>query len=69
MAFKGHRGEFLKGYDRYAKNVTLTYLKSGLYRTAAGGVASILTFLILFYWVCVNVFYAIYNHGSYIESS
>ena len=69
MGFYSYRGDFLKGYDRYAKNVTLTYLKSGTYRTAAGGICSIISFILLFYWLCVNVFYALANHGSYSVST
>ena len=64
----GH-GEFFKGYDRYAKQVSLTYLKSGTYRTACGGICSIFSFTILFYWLVVNVFYACYDYGTYAVSS
>lgn len=68
MGFHSYRGDFLKGYDRYAKPVSLTYLKSGSYRTAAGGIATIVGFCMLFYWVCVNVFYALYDSGTYTKS-
>ena len=63
------RGELLKPYDRYAKQVSLTYLKSGTYRTAAGGACSIFSFLVLVYWLAVNVFYAIYDNGTFDNSS
>lgn len=69
MGFHSYRGEFLKGYDRYAKAVSLTYLKSGTYRTGAGGICSIISFTLLFYWLCVNVFFALWKYGSYTVSS
>ena len=53
MTIQGYRGEFLKGYDRYAKAVSLTYMKSWAYVTPAGGVFSICGFILIFYWVCV----------------
>ena len=63
------KGEFFKSYDRYAKQVSLTYLKSGTYRTATGGACSIFSFTILIYWLAVNVFYAIYDYGSFSVST
>ena len=70
MSFSAHRrGEILKSVDRYAKSVTLTYLKSGTYRTPIGGCCTIISFLILFYWLVVNIFYSLANHGSYSVQS
>ena len=69
MTFRGHRGDCLKGYDRYAKVVSLTYQKKGSYSTPAGGCFSVVSFCLLFYWVCVNVFYALYDYGTYSMSS
>ena len=63
------KGSFFKSYDRYASSVSLTYLKSGTYQTSAGGVCSIISFIILMYWLVVNIFYAIYDHGSYTVST
>ena len=63
------KGQFFKKYDRYAKQVSLTYLKSGTYRTAAGGACSIFSFTILVYWLAVNIFYAIYDYGTYSTST
>ena len=60
---------FLKRYDRYAKNVTLTYKKSGSFETSIGGICSILSFLLLFYWLLVNFFYAFYDYGTYTTES
>ena len=57
---------FFKRYDGYAKNVTLTYKKSGTYDTSCGGLASIVTFIMLFYWLLINCFYAIYDNGSFV---
>ena len=65
MGFHSYRGEFLKGYDRYAKAVSLTYLKSGSYRTGAGGICTIICFCLLSYWCLVNIFYALYNGGTF----
>ena len=69
MGFHSYRGDFLKGYDRYAKAVSLTYLRSGTYRTGAGGICSMISFALLFYWLAVNIFYALYQYGSYTVSS
>jgi len=69
MGFHSYRGDFLKGYDRYAKGISLTYMRSGSYRTGAGGICSIISFCLLFYWVCVNVFFSFYNHGTYTTSA
>ena len=68
MGFHSYRGDFLKGYDRYAKAVSLTYLRSGTYRTHAGGICTMIGFCLLFYWVCVNVFYALHDYGTYSTS-
>ena len=56
---------FFKLYDRYAKNVTLTYRRSGAFETSVGGACSIFSFIILAYWLAVNIFYAIFDHGTY----
>ena len=61
--------KFFKRYDRFAKNVTLTYKKSGNFETSCGGIASILSFLLLFYWLLVNFFFAIYDNGTYTTQS
>ena len=68
MGFHSYRGEFLKGYDRYAKAVTLTYNRSGSYRTAAGGLCTMFAFTLLFYWLCVNIYFAMANYGSFSKS-
>ena len=47
--------KFLKGYDSYAKGVTLKYLKKGSYETAIGGCCSIFAFTWLTYWVIINL--------------
>ena len=60
---------FFKKYDRYAKPVSLTYKKSGSFETSCGGILSIVSFLVLFYWLVVNLFYAVYDNGSFVSSS
>ena len=59
---------FLKSFDRYAQVVSLTYKKSGKYETAIGGCTTIIFFFILSYWVAVNLFYSIYDNGSFETS-
>ena len=46
---------FLKKYDRFAKNVSLSYKRSGSFETSIGGVCSIIIFTLLTYWLAVNV--------------
>ena len=57
---KGGAQEFFKSYDRYAKNVSLSYKGKGSFPTAWGGLCSIISFIILAYWMVVNVFYTFY---------
>ena len=64
----GYQG-FFKRVDRYAKPVTLTYKKSGSFETSVGGCCSIFSFVLLAYWLAVNIFYAFYNYGSFTSSS
>ena len=56
---------FCKRYDRYAKNVSLTYKKSGVFETTIGGCCSIISFIILAYWLAVNVFFSFYDYGTF----
>lgn len=65
----GRREYFFKRYDRYAKNVTLTYKKSGAFETSCGGLATIISFTILAYWLAVNIAYAFIDYGSYTTST
>ena len=46
---------FLKSYDRYAKNVSLSYKRSGSFETSIGGICSIFSFTVLTYWLAVNI--------------
>ena len=48
--------------------VSLTYKKSGKFETSAGGIATIVTFFFLLYWVIINLFYSIYDNGSFNTS-
>lgn len=64
MGFHSYRGDFLKGYDRYSKAVSLTYLKSGSYRTGAGGICSIIGFILITWFVGVNVWDTLKPVGS-----
>ena len=52
---KSNFQKFLKSYDRYAKNVSLSYKRSGSFETSIGGICSIFTFTILTYWLATNL--------------
>jgi len=62
------RSDFFKRYDRYAKNVNLTYKKKGAFATSIGGVCSIISFVLLAYWLAVNLIYAVKDNGSFTTS-
>ena len=47
--------KFLKGNDRYAKNVMLLYQRKGVHTTSIGGLCTIISFLLLFYWLLINL--------------
>ena len=64
MAKKG----FFKGFDRYAKNVTLSYKRSGSFETSIGGICSIMSFTLLTYWVCVNIWDTFAPPGKFSTS-
>jgi hypothetical protein len=49
--------------------VSLTYKRSGVFETSIGGVCSIFSFIILAYWLIVNIAFAIYDHGSFATAS
>jgi hypothetical protein len=59
---------FLKKYDGYAKNVTLSYKKQGSYDTAIGGFCSIFTFVLLLYLVAVDIWDSFAPPGKYTSS-
>ena len=59
---------FFKRYDGYAKNVSLSYKKSSSFETSIGGMCSILSFTILSYWLCVNVWDTFSPPGKYSTS-
>ena len=62
---KSSVSSFLKGYDRYAKGVTLKYMKKGSYETAIGGCCSIFAFTWLSYWVVINLISLLAPPGSF----
>lgn len=61
--------KFLKSYDRYAKNVSLSYKRKGSFETSIGGCCTIFSFIWLFYWVCVNLVDTFTPPGKYSEST
>ena len=60
--------EFLKSVDRYGQVVSLTYKKSGKYDTTAGGAATVIVFFVLSYWIALQLFFSIYDNGSFNTS-
>ena len=60
---------FLYGFDRYAKPVSLYYKKKGSFETAIGGCCSIMTFTWLFYWVIVNSIDTFIPPGKYTTTN
>ena len=52
---KSRFGNFLKGYDRYAKPVLLSYKRNGNFTTSVGGFCSIFSFIVLAYWLIINI--------------
>ena len=54
----------LKGFDRYANGVTLSYRHVGSFPTAVGGIASIVSWIILTWWLVTEI-YDNYIHPSY----
>ena len=60
--------EFFKSFDRYAQVVSLTYKKSGRFETAPGGIATIILFLVLTYWLVLNLFFTIHDNGTFLTS-
>ena len=66
---KSRIGNFLKGYDRYAKPVLLSYKRNGSYTTSVGGFCSIFSFLVLAYWLSVNLQDAFAYPGKFSDSS
>ena len=46
---------FFKGFDRYAKNVNLKYKKAGSFRTSCGGIATIISFILLLSWFVIEI--------------
>ena len=57
--------KFFQSFDRYADYVSLTYKKSDRIETSAGGIASIIIFILLAYWVMVNIFFTVYDNGVF----
>ena len=60
--------DFFKSFDRYAQVVSLNYKKSGRFETAPGGIATIILFLVLTYWLVLNFFFTIHDNGSFFTS-
>jgi hypothetical protein len=62
------RSYFFKRYDRYAKGVSLTYKKKGAFETSIGGICSIISFILLAYWLAVNLLYTLMEPGTFTTS-
>ena len=61
--------KFLKGMDRYAKNVSLSYKKKGSFETSIGGCCTIFSFTWLFYWAIVNMIDTFTPPGKFSDST
>ena len=60
---------FFQNFDKYAQVVSLTYKKSGKHETVAGGVCTVVVFIILAYWTIVNMFFTFHDNGSFVTQN
>ena len=60
---------FLKSNDRYAKNVLLLYKRKGEFETQVGGCCTIISFLLLSYWLILNMVDTFSGFGKYSTST
>ena len=60
--------DFLKGYDRYAKGVSLAYKRKGSYETSIGGICSIFSFVVLIYFFAGFLYDTVAPPGSFSTS-
>ena len=58
----------LKGFDRYANGVTMSYRHVGSFPTTVGGIASIVSWFILSWWLATEI-YSNYINPSYTTTS
>ena len=56
---------FFKSYDRYSKNVSLSYQRKGSFETSIGGFCSIFTFIWMSYWLILNLLETFIPPGSF----
>ena len=61
--------QFIKGYDRYSKPVTLTYNHNGSFKTVCGGIATIVTSLIFCVWIVLEISEVFTDGGKYSQST
>ena len=50
---KAHK--FFQSFDRYAEVVSLKYKKNNRFETSAGGVFTIISIIVVVYWVVTNI--------------
>ena len=55
MSAKNTLKKFFKRFDRYSKPVTLTYRQKGSFDTSCGGFFSIISFIILAWWLATEL--------------
>ena len=60
---------FFKFFDRYSKNVTLTYRQKGSFDTSCGGIMSIISFFILAWWLATELISKFILSPSYATST
>ena len=66
---KSSIANFFRKHDRYGRNVTLFYKKDQSFKTPIGGCCTIFCFVILTYWLIVNVLAIFLPPGSYTTST
>ena len=59
--------DFFKRFDRYSANVSLNYKHSGKYETTCGGICSIISFLMLSYYLILQ-FYGFFHDKDFNTS-
>ena len=64
---KYHVRQFLKSKDFYASNVSLLYKRSGVFGTSIGGICSIISFVLLAYWLAVNIWSTLAPPGQFTD--
>ena len=68
MSAKNTLKKFFKRFDRYSKPVTLTYRQKGSFDTSCGGLMSIISFIILAWWLATELISKFVIQATYATS-